>query len=249
MSLNPRLAGHGVQMGPIRFINVVNEPPITGDPVIYRKGDKLFLIDAAGITHPLVVGADGAGVVVVTAEMSPYAIQDTDRVLLVDTTAGPVVAELPADGGPFLGRKLLVLDAKRNFAVNDFTLDGVGNNINGGATLVLRRTDAAVEVCWADPTWEIVASTAGSSAPVATDAGTATLIAGVATISNVTLTASSTIELTRKTPAGSGLGHLAAPDADRTNGLGTGSFKIRAYKADATEETGDLSTVGYVVYG
>lgn len=171
MSLNPRLLGHGVQMGTIRWVDVATEPPVTGDPMIYRVGDLLILADAAGIHHPLVVGADGHGIVELTAADSPYEIQETDRVLLVDTTDGPVTALLPEDGGPFLGRPLAAFDAKRMFATNNFTLDGNSHNVGAAATAVLSTTGASIQVAWTDPTWE-VASGAGASAPPAQHAPT-----------------------------------------------------------------------------
>lgn len=77
--------------------------------------------------------------------------------------------------------------------------------------------------------------------------GTATLVAGVVLISNVTLTAGSSIEVTRNTPAGTAIGHLSAPAADRTLGVLTGSFRVRSYKADATAETADISTVDWTI--
>ena len=61
-----------------------------------------------------------------TAAMSPYDIQPTDRVLLIDTTGGGVVANAPAAGGPSLGRPIQYIDAKRNFGVDSFTLNGNG---------------------------------------------------------------------------------------------------------------------------
>lgn len=163
MSLNPRLLGHGVQMGTIRWVDVVTEPPVTGDPMIYRVGDLLYLADAAGILHPLVVGADGHGVVSVTAADSPYAVQDTDRVLLVDASAGPVSVVLPEAGGPYRGRPLTVVDAKRSFGANACTVLGNGRLINASATLVLNSIDGGATVYWADPTWEVNAPGAGGT--------------------------------------------------------------------------------------
>jgi hypothetical protein len=83
--------------------------------------------------------------------------------------------------------------------------------------------------------------------PLSKRAGTATLVAGVVTISNVTLTSASTIQITRRTPLGTAIGSLSAPAADRTTGVLVGSFIIRAFKADATAETSDVSTVDWTI--
>lgn len=78
-------------------------------------------------------------------------------------------------------------------------------------------------------------------------AGTATLVAGVATVNNVTLYSSSKIQLTCKDPAGTLGVRLCAKVADRTNGLATGSFEITAVRADLGTETGDTSTVDWAI--
>lgn len=77
--------------------------------------------------------------------------------------------------------------------------------------------------------------------------GVATLVAGVVLISNVTLYAGSSIQITRRTPAGTAIGILSAPAADRTNGVGTGAFRVRSYKTDGTAETNDISTVDWSI--
>jgi len=161
--IGPRNMGHGLDVAALRFADGVAAPPQSPDPVLYRKALQLFLRDTSGIQFPLAVGADGIGVVVLTAADSPYTIQDTDRILLVDTTAGPVTAKLPASGGPYLGRPVLAVDARRSFGVNPFTLDGNGRNIGASPTLVLATPGASTEVVWTSPAWE-VASGAGASA-------------------------------------------------------------------------------------
>ena len=163
--LGPRNMGHGLTVSQTRYADGTVAPPSSPDPTIYRKGLQLFLRDTLGIEHPVAVGADGLGVVSLTVAQSPYEVQPTDRVLLIDTTDGPVTAKLPADGGPFAGRPLLVLDAKTKFGTNPATLDGNGHTINGSATLVLSTDKAAASVAWDATEWSVVAGTGSASAP------------------------------------------------------------------------------------
>lgn len=173
----PRNMGHGPDVALVRFVNGITAPPTSPDPVFYRVGDQLFLRDADGIVFPVAVGADGVGVKAITLAQSPYQILPTDRVLLVDTTDGAVTARLPAAGGPFLGRWLTVIDAKRKFGTNAFTLDGNTKNIGAASTLVLNTDDASSTVYWADPTWEVSAG-AGSVAALALQLGSPGEIGG-----------------------------------------------------------------------
>lgn len=169
--IGPRNMGHGLTVSQIRYADGTVAPPSSPDPILYRKGLQLFMRDTLGIEHPVAVGADGLGVVTLTVAQSPYDVQPTDRVLLVDTTDGPVTAKLPAEGGPFLGRSLTVIDAKRKFGTNAATLDGNGKSIGAASTLVLNADDASSTVYWADPTWEVAAG-AGSTSPPALHAET-----------------------------------------------------------------------------
>lgn len=165
--IGPRNMGHGLTVAKMRFANTVTAPPSSPDPVLYRKGLQLFFRDTTGIEHPVAVGADGLGVVAVALADSPYDVQPTDRVLLVDTSDGAVTAKLPADGGPFDGRPLLIVDAASNFATNNFTLDGNGQNINGSATLVFSTDDVGSSLVWAGAEWIVVAGAGGDATPAA----------------------------------------------------------------------------------
>lgn len=121
--------------------------------------------DRDGIAHPLVVGADGAGVVAVAFAASPYTVTDLDRVLAVNTTAGAVTVKLPADGGPFVGRSLIYTDAARKFGTNALTLDGNGKNINGSATLVLNIDGEAGVVVYSGTEWSVISGSGGAALP------------------------------------------------------------------------------------
>lgn len=166
MGIPIRALGHGLDVSQLKFVDGITAPASSPDPIIYRVADVIYFRDADGIVHPLVVGADGAGVVTVAAAASPYAVQATDRILLVDTTAGAVTITLPSAGGPFAARPLLVLDAKRQFGTNACTISGNSNNINGAATLVLNSTDAGAQLFWATPTWRALVQ--GSAAALVT---------------------------------------------------------------------------------
>lgn len=158
MSLTSRLLGFAQQIGVLRFVDQRVAPPTpAGDPTIYRIGDVVYFRDATGNVHPLVVGANGAGVHEVNAAASPYAVQPEDRVLLVDTTIGPVTLTLPAPDaalGLFEGRELTVVDAARSFGSNACTIDGNGNQVNASATLAVSTTGARVNLVYVLPTWQ-----------------------------------------------------------------------------------------------
>ena len=159
--------GHGLTVALTRFVDTTIAPPSSPDPVLYRKGLQFFFRDTVGIEHPVAVGADGLGVVSIALADSPYDVQPTDRVLLVNTGDGAVTANLPADGGPFDGRPLLIVDAASNFATNNFTLDGNGQTINGSATLVFSTDDVGSALVWAGSEWIVVAGAGADAIPAA----------------------------------------------------------------------------------
>jgi len=165
--IGPRNMGHGLTVALTRFVDTTIAPPSSPDPVLYRKGLQFFFRDTVGIEHPVAVGADGLGVVSIALADSPYDVQPTDRVLLVNTGDGAVTANLPADGGPFDGRPLLIVDAASNFATNNFTLDGNGQTINGSATLVFSTDDVGSALVWAGSEWIVVAGAGADATPAA----------------------------------------------------------------------------------
>lgn len=152
MTLPIRQTGHAVQVGVQRLVDQVTAPTETNDPMIYRVASDVFFNDAAGIPHPLVESAGGVKSLV--AADSPYTVLESDRLILANTTAGAITLTLPAAGGPYLGRRLRIVDKARQFAVNNLTINGNGNNINGAATLVLSTQDGGVELVWGGTTWE-----------------------------------------------------------------------------------------------
>jgi hypothetical protein len=173
------------------FQDTITDPDSTGQPDLYNKGGLVYFRDSAGVLFPLVTGADGAGVVQVTGPTT-YVLQPTDRVLIVDTTAGAVSVTYPAAGGPFLGRQVQTIDAKRQFAAHNCTLNGNGNNIGGAATLVLNAAGGGVTTSWGGTTWEIDGSTNVSNAtgilPLSNGGTGADLSASTANATSETLT-------------------------------------------------------------
>lgn len=71
--------------------------------------------------------------------------------------------------------------------------------------------------------------------------GRVTLVGGTATVSGVSITATSRILLTRNTTSGT-LGNLSAPDASRTPGA-AGSFVVNSDQAT------ESSTVDWLIVG
>ena len=148
-----RFAGQSQQVAELKFVDQTVPPPGIGDPSVYRRGGQVFFRDRLGNESPVVVGADGAGVVAVAAAASPYAVRPTDRMLLVDTSAGPVTLALPADGGPFAGRAVQVFDADLTFDVNACTIDGNGLQIGGNDTLVLGARGGSARLVYLRGAW------------------------------------------------------------------------------------------------
>lgn len=127
--------------------------------------DSPQLRDRDGVKHPLVVGADGAGVVSLTFADSPYDVTELDRVLAVDSRDGDMVVTLPADGGPFTGRPLFYADARRSFSAHPLTFEGNGKNINGAASLVISEDGAAGMLLYTGSEWSVVSGDGSTSAP------------------------------------------------------------------------------------
>lgn len=91
-----------------------------------------------------------------------------------------------------------------------------------------------------NPAPTTVAGALDQLATARTQSGTATLAAGTKAVTGVVLTASSKIQLTRDTPAGT-VGDLSAPAASRNTG--TGTFVINSANA------ADTSTVDWTIIG
>jgi len=77
--------------------------------------------------------------------------------------------------------------------------------------------------------------------------GSVTLVAGVGTVTGVTLYSNSVIHHSRQNPAGTVGVSLAVKTADRVNGVLTGSFKVTSVRSDGATETGDTSVVDWTI--
>lgn len=96
-----------------------------------------------------------------------------------------------------------------------------------------------------------VKTTDGSTHDVIPQSGVATLVNGVTALISATITASSRIVVTVKTPDTITSTALhAALAADRVVGLSSasGGFKISALKTDSTVNTADASILDWVVF-
>lgn len=157
------------QVGMLNLTDVGPQTPPDnfGTAALYLVDGKYYFRDEQGYEHPVIVGADGAGVAQIDDSASPYDLADTDRLVLPDTTAGAITVMLPADGGPVVGRYVIFADSARSFGSNALTIDGNGKDIAGSATLVLNVTGSAVVLYWTGIEWSIVASAdvASSVAP------------------------------------------------------------------------------------
>jgi hypothetical protein len=102
------------------------------------------------------------------------------------------------------------------------------------------------------PTTTIRAKTPdGSTKDVIPQSGVATLVTGVTALISATITATSRIVVTLKTPDTiTSTAAYAALASDRVVGLSSasGGFKISALKTDSTVNTADVSILDWVVF-
>lgn len=147
---------------------------------IYDAGSGATLKDKGGYRYPLVLGADGNGVVTVTAAMSPYTCTELVRRALVNTTDGAVTILLPESVR--VGHDVEIVDDKRQFATNNCTVNGNGVNINGASTYVLSQQDTVAVFKRASSTWETNPAGGGGGAGAFTTldvSGLAQLVGGL----------------------------------------------------------------------
>lgn len=109
--------------------------PTTGAPVVR---------DLLGTEHPLINGLGGGGIKQIDSGDSPYEVLETDRVIEVDSSGGPVEVVCPATGGPFGGRELEVVQ----LGAGAVTLAGNGQTINGAPDATLAGPYQRVKVRW-----------------------------------------------------------------------------------------------------
>lgn len=107
----------------------------TGAPVVR---------DLQGVEHPLIPGLGGGGIKKIAVADSPYQVKDTDVLIEVDSSGGPVSVVSPANGGPFDGRELEVVQ----LGASSVTLDGNGHNINGNPDATLAGLYQRIKIRW-----------------------------------------------------------------------------------------------------
>lgn len=134
-----------------------------------------LLKDKSGIKHPLVVGADGCGVVQIEFGDSPFQVLAHHRKVLVDTSGGAVTCLLPAGTAIQRGTSIEFVDQARSFGTNALTIDGGAADINDAGTLVRSTNDGSATVTWGGVTWSYAAGASSSSASVAALTVTGTL--------------------------------------------------------------------------
>lgn len=97
-------------------------------------------------------GGSSGAVKAVAYANSPYTVLSTEKTVLVDTTAGAVIINLPAKSA---GHRLTVKDSAGTSASNPITIQpsGVGETIDGTANLVLEINHCAVSIVCDGSNW------------------------------------------------------------------------------------------------
>lgn len=256
--LERQLAGFWSSFGGLAIENTQSEFPTDNggaDIDIFYVNDVLKFRDRDGVTHPVILGADGAGVRTVLPAASPYTVVEMDRLVLPNTTTGAITVRLPAAGGPTVGRLLIIADPARTFGTNAVTIDGNGKNIGGAATLVLNVTGSAVVLFWTGVEWSIVAG-ADVAAAVAPHApshlatGSDPLLAAPGTIGGTTpgVVNSPSLYLTASAPAAVATKTQVLQNPTTTGILIVGSGgQIQSLEADPVSGTMSVRTRKFAV--
>lgn len=84
---------------------------------------------------------------------SPYAILPSDYLISVDATAAVVTVTLPST--PTTGDTYIVKDTNGNALVNNITIGGNGDNIDGAATKVVNINYQSITVTFTGVKWSI----------------------------------------------------------------------------------------------
>lgn len=225
MSLANRRGGVGAQDAIIKFIAQIVAPATDANAVqIYdlpttddNVSTGLLLKDRDGIQHPVVVGADGCGVVQIEFGDSPFQVLPHHRKVLVDTSGGAVTCILPAGAAIQPGTGIEFVDQARSFGTNNLTIDGGAANINGAGTLVRSADDAGVTLTWGGVTWEFPTAAAMGAGDMLL--GTAQTVTESKTFADTKLllrNAANTFSTTLKAAGATAARVLSLPDATDT---------------------------------
>ena len=102
--------------------------PDLGEPLFVPLESKLYIGDGVTPGGLLVSGSGGGGFLTSIYKNSNYNVENGDLVHC-DTTAGSFVITAPSD--PEFGDKFAILDITSSFAINNVTVNGNGEKIQG----------------------------------------------------------------------------------------------------------------------
>ncbi|TXH42088.1 MAG: hypothetical protein E6Q97_36375 [Desulfurellales bacterium] len=245
--ISSRQAGYPQQFSVLRFLDNPEAPTLSpGDPDIYRVGTVTYYRDGDGNVYPLIdTAASGYTWNPRAATATNTTLSGPQTVDGISAVAGDLVwlfgQSTGTQNGPWFVRAGAWERPALLVAPGQLVQVGAGTNWGGITFQVVGYGTVGYDA------QTVQINTGIKVGPKSERQGTVTLVAGVGAVTNVSLDATSVIMLTRKTAAGTAIGDLAAPAADRVNGILTGGFTVRSYKDDATAETADVSTVDWLI--
>lgn len=81
-------------------------------------------------------------------------ISSNDKIIYANTSGGPVTCQLPAN--PYIGEEHIIIDYSNNASVNNITINGNGNNINGSSTFIINLNIGYLKLNYNGVEWKIV---------------------------------------------------------------------------------------------
>ncbi len=101
-----------------------------------------------------VKGGQNVNVTLIGNSDSPYAILITDYIVPVDSTSGTVVLTLRSS--PAIGETYIIKDVNGNALVNNITVDGNGNDIDGLSTQIINLNYKSLTLTFTGAQWSII---------------------------------------------------------------------------------------------
>jgi len=112
-------------------------------------------IGTASPTSKLTIkGGQNVNVTPIDDTDSPYTVLITDYIIAADSTSGIIICTLPA--APAIGETYIIKDVVGNSLVNNITLDGNGNNIDGSATYPININYQSITIVFTGNQWSII---------------------------------------------------------------------------------------------
>lgn len=246
--IGSRQGGVDTQLAVLKFISNSTAPAEdSGADQLYDAGDGVCLIDRDGFSFPLVVGADELGILQMSASDTGDTFDVLTRVVVADTTDGAITGKLPLTAGIRLGHRVLIVDAKRQFATNNFTVDGNGKNINGASTAVLSGQDSVIEFVWGGTTWEMNPAATGSFSSITAE----TVTASTRVITPQIAPATPGVEITAQGASSSGVPYVLKVTGTADTGQTASTEKISVnfnMNRTVTWATGAITTQREVLF-